>query len=81
MSYDGAVAPFTGAWIETRYSKKLSVGIASLPSRGRGLKHRKKSSQDCCLDVAPFTGAWIETYNLRIHCEEHLCRSLHGGVD
>ena len=61
-SYAVAVAPFTGAWIETYYGFYIIIEwLASLPSRERGLKlHRLVVDRDT-LYVAPFTGAWIET--------------------
>ena len=34
--------------------------MASLPSRGRGLKFIVSDNSDSVPDVAPFTGAWIE---------------------
>ncbi len=56
-----AVAPFTGAWIETDCQLTAIALAESHPSRVRGLKRL------VCVDiasenpVAPFTGAWIET--------------------
>ena len=38
--YDIAVAPFTGAWIETEHEGKRFEQMKSLPSRERGLKLR-----------------------------------------
>jgi len=55
-----AVAPFTGAWIETRNSTRLPEGWMSRPSRARGLK-RAGFGPLTRVVVAPFTGAWIET--------------------
>ena len=58
----GAVAPFTGAWIETLSSDHaLASGIESRPSRARGLKPSAAIGLGRSVRVAPFTGAWIET--------------------
>ena len=58
----GEVAPFTGAWIETRFASRTGAsGVVSRPSRARGLKHERMVGAEVRLDVAPFTGAWIET--------------------
>ena len=56
-----AVAPYVGAWIETRGMRYKSVSISSHPMWVRGLKQsdfRKYSLYHC---VAPYVGAWIET--------------------
>ena len=56
------VAPFTGAWIETRM--KLTKALReemSHPLRVRGLKPKSLTSVVPMQNVAPFTGAWIET--------------------
>ena len=63
-----AVAPFMGAWIETRIEDKISKHFLSLPSWERGLKQFSLSQTDQMVNVAPFMGAWIET----IHCRHHL---------
>ena len=56
-----SVAPFTGAWIEIAVKVlSLNLVIASLPSRGRGLKSRGSKVMRAGMTVAPFTGAWIE---------------------
>ncbi len=54
-----AVAPHTGAWIETARVGAESVCDTSPLTQGRGLK---RSYATLTSDrVAPHTGAWIET--------------------
>ncbi len=56
------VAPFTGAWIETRKRiKRANDENESHPSRVRGLKRANHRGLKILINVAPFTGAWIET--------------------
>ncbi len=56
------VAPFTGAWIETRRIAFMNLmGYGSHPSRVRGLKPPISLLGAAIGNVAPFTGAWIET--------------------
>ena len=54
------VAPFTGAWIETRRWPDGRAEGESPPSRGRGLKLGRRVIR-IPVRVAPFTGAWTET--------------------
>ena len=57
------VAPFAGAWIETKIaSTKMKIGAESLPSRERGLKRFCGCIYYYRNFVAPFAGAWIETF-------------------
>ena len=57
-----AVAPFVGAWIETKLMRsEISIGLSSLPSWERGLKHLCDNRLRFSNLVAPFVGAWIET--------------------
>ncbi len=58
----GAVAPFTGAWIETKglHHDRFSE-FMSHPLRVRGLKPINYINGLETAIVAPFTGAWIET--------------------
>ena len=61
------VAPFTGAWIETRLQAvALSRVVKSRPSRARGLKREYYPQTHLHYPVAPFTGAWIETLVLSV---------------
>ena len=55
------VAPYTGAWIETRAPERLRKKPRSHPIRVRGLKPRSSKRQHKPERVAPYTGAWIET--------------------
>ena len=56
-----AIAPFTGAWIETQSETITPASWSSHPSRVRGLKLAHREDQISTDLIAPFTGAWIET--------------------
>ena len=56
-----AVAPHTGAWIETLCMICGSFIRWSHPTRVRGLKPSQVKRIDDHVKVAPHTGAWIET--------------------
>ena len=56
-----AVAPYTGAWIETRFEVAIVTNIQSHPTRVRGLKQKEDRIRRYQQYVAPYTGAWIET--------------------
>ena len=75
------VAPYAGAWIETRISFSAASFASSPLMRGRGLKLLVESHQLLPGNVAPYAGAWIETCTDRdwwgIGCSRPLC----GGVD
>ena len=58
---DDGVAPFVGAWIETRSPSAALPSFVSLPSWGRGLKLCSSPALVVYQLVAPFVGAWIET--------------------
>jgi len=56
------VAPFTGAWIETRRHPASFRMRRVAPFTGAWIETRYADSNDLADDrVAPFTGAWIET--------------------
>ena len=55
-----AVAPLTGAWIETCQPILISLLLSSRPSRARGLKRANEVVIPPPTPVAPHTGAWIE---------------------
>ena len=55
------VAPYMGAWIETRLSLRALRAVRSLPTWGRGLKPRSAALSTIPVRVAPYMGAWIET--------------------
>ena len=55
------VAPFVGAWVETKSFIAPLLSAGSRPSWARGLKLQ---DVDCAVEglkVAPFVGAWVET--------------------
>ena len=56
-----SVAPYVGAWIETREKRQLKSKVLSHPMWVRGLKLPKTAQNPCKLPVAPYVGAWIET--------------------
>ncbi len=78
---DWCVAPFTGAWIETR-RKDLAAPVSRVaPFTGAWIETRNLRELARSTGVAPFTGAWIETLKTR---EGKFCKSgrtLHGCVD
>ena len=58
----GVVAPYAGAWIETRPCGPCRKRRGSHPMRVRGLKLGWKSPvAPPSTTVAPYAGAWIET--------------------
>ena len=59
------VAPFAGAWIETRHVYRHRKEVKSLPSRERGLKRKNGKQNKQAEQVAPFAGAWIETLEVK----------------
>ena len=76
-----AVAPFTGAWIETNDILFDRLRRLSHPSRVRGLKQNYPVCPLTLKQVAPFTGAWIETSMLPYTAGNGCSRTLHGCVD
>ncbi len=60
MPYDASVAPYAGAWIETRALAACLTTRASRPTRARGLKQSWAGAKLSGV-VAPYAGAWIET--------------------
>ncbi len=59
------VAPFTGAWIETRNSVDYKSMVRVAPFTGAWIETRIRSGRLVSTWVAPFTGAWIETCSAR----------------
>ena len=55
------VAPFAGAWIETRYKPPLSTVISVAPFAGAWIETILHDQKLESKTVAPFAGAWIET--------------------
>ncbi len=58
---DSSVAPFTGAWIETRAAASASSLVTVAPFTGAWIETRGRVTRSPPACVAPFTGAWIET--------------------
>jgi hypothetical protein len=56
MTYDGAVAPRVGAWIETVTPAGLVTGVSSPPAWGRGSKHPNRPFADALLGRPPRGG-------------------------
>ena len=76
-----AVAPFTGARVETSLGNDLCQAGQSLPSRERELKLQGSLSTHLIFYVAPFTGARVETKVVVSVARYALaCRSLHGSA-
>ena len=65
LQYEAAVAPFTGAWIETplRQSRLARAWVA--PITGAWIETSAPKACSYIPLVAPFTGAWIETPDMR----------------
>ena len=55
------VAPFTGAWIETRAAQRLLYLGSVAPFTGAWIETAFSTYNWITFPVAPFTGAWIET--------------------
>ena len=55
------VAPYVGAWIETRSALAASSLFWSHPTWVRGLKPQVRQTLTHLHVVAPYVGAWIET--------------------
>ncbi len=55
------VAPFTGAWIETRHSTYIITTGPVAPFTGAWIETCRRGTRVQSRRVAPFTGAWIET--------------------
>ncbi len=75
------VAPFTGAWIETKmYLFQNQIALVA-PFTGAWIETIGPLYAYDNEDVAPFTGAWIETRNPGVELAHQICRTLHGCVD
>ena len=71
------VAPFTGAWIETRRDCNSEALSLVAPFTGAWIETEALSLIYRLTAVAPFTGAWIETFDSRyktIACQSHPLR-------
>ena len=79
--YNVAVAPFTGAWIETDDAAQRSIRKDVAPFTGAWIETKPRNHGRDFVLVAPFTGAWIETRNDANIAASLAGRSLHGSVD
>ena len=61
------VAPYVGAWIETKMVETMGLIPKSHPTWVRGLKHTSWQAL-AGSQVAPYVGAWIETGCLPSGC-------------
>ncbi len=55
------VAPYVGAWIETRTSSRASASQLVAPYVGAWIETSCPLSVSALRHVAPYVGAWIET--------------------
>ena len=55
------VAPYVGAWIETKMLYDVALDFTSHPMWVRGLKQQRIAYCFQEVKVAPYVGAWIET--------------------
>ena len=55
------VAPYVGAWIETKPLLRCNLSSMSHPMWVRGLKRPNRRICQAQSSVAPYVGAWIET--------------------
>ena len=75
-----AVAPLTGAWIETCKWRETSSAEAS-PLTGAWIETEEPAGAGDPDQVAPLTGAWIETRASPPTPTPPSGRPPHGGVD
>ncbi len=76
-----AVAPRTGAWIETYENLQYRFAKVVAPRTGAWIETSRKERSATSPTVAPRTGAWIETQNGRPHYQGWPGRAPHGRVD
>ena len=75
------VAPYTGAWIETRAMRAEPAGIVVAPYTGAWIETTELLAPGGFVWVAPYTGAWIETLLWWTTRRRTRSRALHGRVD
>ena len=75
------VAPYVGAWIETRLLMHSFAPHAVAPYVGAWIETTRRLSLVRPLAVAPYVGAWIETGIDRFNTLAAPCRTLRGCVD
>ena len=57
-----SVAPFAGAWIETKLNEEYGINVSVAPFAGAWIETFIETVLlGEAMDVAPFAGAWIET--------------------
>ena len=76
-----SVAPFTGAWIETRSWRGEQGAGPVAPFTGAWIETAAAGALAAEMFVAPFTGAWIETARRDQTTHGNARRTLHGCVD
>ncbi len=59
------VAPYVGAWIETKSKKVMLSATAVAPYVGAWIETRNWDKPEIGAGVAPYVGAWIETWSSR----------------
>ena len=75
-----AVAPHTGAWIETPYSVIFMKSGKSLPIRERGLKHLHSEEHTTTIQSLPIRERGLK-HLLATPVTRQRCRSPYGSVD
>jgi len=75
------VAPYTGAWIETKATPRMLYSCAVAPYTGAWIETHLQDEDGDTIRVAPYTGAWIETDYDAEQERIRRGRSLHGSVD
>ena len=76
-----SVAPFMGAWIETRRCGLIVWDLTVAPFMGAWIETSMYGRLAIIIAVAPFMGAWIETSGGRSYGYRRPGRTLHGCVD
>ena len=61
LNEDITVAPYAGAWIETRICPCPRPAITVAPYAGAWIETVKLVQTEAVMTVAPYAGAWIET--------------------
>ena len=73
------VAPFTGAWIETRVRLLLKALTCVAPFTGAWIETTSHTAKLYRCTVAPFTGAWIETQRAAARVLSHKVAPFTGA--
>ena len=56
------VAPYVGAWIETKVAASATPSAAVAPYVGAWIETEGQNKKEPHSQVAPYVGAWIETF-------------------